>query len=421
MRIADIIEATLKRGMAKYKAAERGGEVTDWEALIRKWDAETKFALAYTHMIEAKPGESLNFPLHLLELSAEADFMLAQFVFGNCYEVGQGVSCDIEKAKYWWKKAAAQGLDDAVERLKEHGVDNADIEIKPVVTPPPPQTPPIQHKKKKPIGVAVILVTLVLVIMATAFLAGWVFGSQTNGTDESSISRLWSTILPTPDVPVSPPPQTSPSSESSITGAPTPVPPNSIETHHASNHVSPEPQGQNREVWKQLYIDFINENLDSFEWATFSLVYLNDDNIPELWVDTGIGPLGPFLCTVTDNELDYWWEGWHTNLSYIERENVFVISTSHSSIYLETDEVYAIQDGKFVLLHFGYYGIEDYQQAIMPDAEDLVTYFWDNIEVTELEYQNLLSTAFDSSRARSDFGTYKYDEFILILDGIDGS
>ena len=124
MKFEDVIMATVKSGQAKFEAAAKVNPATeDWEQAIGRWDAETKFALAYLHLSGAKPGESLKFPLHLLELSAKDGFMLAQFVLGNCHEAGSGVASgmprDIGKAKYWWEKAAKQGLDDARDRLAE--------------------------------------------------------------------------------------------------------------------------------------------------------------------------------------------------------------------------------------------------------------------------------------------------------------
>ena len=117
MRLSDIIEGTLARGMAKYKASEGQGE-GDLAQTLMKWDAETKFVLGYVDLAGAKPGDSPEFAIYLIEQSAEAGFMLAQFVIGNCYDEGYGVGRDFGKAKYWWKKAAAQGLDDAKEKLR---------------------------------------------------------------------------------------------------------------------------------------------------------------------------------------------------------------------------------------------------------------------------------------------------------------
>jgi hypothetical protein len=59
-------------------------------------------------------------------LLKKADFgnMLCQYNVGFCYETGRGVSCDINKAKEWYKKASEQYSDQAkkaLERLLSQG------------------------------------------------------------------------------------------------------------------------------------------------------------------------------------------------------------------------------------------------------------------------------------------------------------
>jgi len=117
MRFSNIIHDTISSGMAKYKAGEVKG-YDDPEQIMMKWDSETKFVIGYIDLAEAKPEDSLVFAVHLIEQSADEGFMLAQFVIGNCYDEGYGVSRDVSKAMFWWQKAADQGLDDSMEKLR---------------------------------------------------------------------------------------------------------------------------------------------------------------------------------------------------------------------------------------------------------------------------------------------------------------
>lgn len=48
-------------------------------------------------------------------LAAEQGHMYAQECLGRCYELGNGVEKDYSMAKYWYKKSAAQGNEDALE------------------------------------------------------------------------------------------------------------------------------------------------------------------------------------------------------------------------------------------------------------------------------------------------------------------
>ncbi|MCL2079209.1 MAG: hypothetical protein FWH17_05105 [Oscillospiraceae bacterium] len=118
MRFNDVIDKTFKRGLKKYKKLEgKGGNSTEYPDMIKKWDAETKFALGYMELVAAKSKEELGFPLDLLTRSANEGFWLAQYMLGNCYKEGHGVKKDENLARQWWEKAAAQGLDDAKEKL----------------------------------------------------------------------------------------------------------------------------------------------------------------------------------------------------------------------------------------------------------------------------------------------------------------
>ena len=117
MRLSDIIEKTVSSGMAKYKATEgKGGN--DPVQIMNMWDAETKFVLGYVDLSGKKQGESTDFPISLIKRSADEGFVLAQYIIGNCYDEGYGVSRDSDKAIYWWRKAAIQELDEAKEKVK---------------------------------------------------------------------------------------------------------------------------------------------------------------------------------------------------------------------------------------------------------------------------------------------------------------
>ena len=55
-------------------------------------------------------------------ISAENGFEIAQYLLGKCYETGIGVDeVDMGKAMYWYRKAAEQGEEKAIEKLKELG------------------------------------------------------------------------------------------------------------------------------------------------------------------------------------------------------------------------------------------------------------------------------------------------------------
>lgn len=50
--------------------------------------------------------------------AAEAGLAKAQYLLGTCYKEGWGVKKDIQKARYWYEKAAAQGHKEASNQLR---------------------------------------------------------------------------------------------------------------------------------------------------------------------------------------------------------------------------------------------------------------------------------------------------------------
>ena len=150
--------------------------------------------------------------------------------------------------------------------------------------------------------------------------------------------------------------------------------------------------------WKKLYIDYINDNPPSEpDMSSYALIYINDDAIPELWINFGIGFEGNVICTVSNGKLDVVSFSQY-GLSYIERQNLFVLHVGRMDNF--GDDVYRIQNGKFERLHKGNYGAED-NANVQLDAEGdpIYRYYWDGKEVSGKEYELSLSSAFDVSKA----------------------
>ena len=169
--------------------------------------------------------------------------------------------------------------------------------------------------------------------------------------------------------------------------------------------------------WKRLYIDYINDNPPSEpDMSSYSLIYINDDDIPELWINFGFSFEGNHLCTVSGGKLDVINFSQY-GLSYIERQNLFVINGGRMDIFY--DDVYRVQDGKFVRLHKGNYGVEDNTNVPL-DEEGLAIYryWWDGKEVSEKEYESALSSVFDASKAVApDENSYGADEIVSKIRG----
>jgi hypothetical protein len=156
------------------------------------------------------------------------------------------------------------------------------------------------------------------------------------------------------------------------------------------------------ESWRNLYVDYIKDNpaLDP-EWARYSLVYINDGDIPELLIDYGTGVEGAVLITVSGGKMEAV-NFSHGDMLYIERKNLCLIRGGHMDSYY--DKVYAIQDGGFVLLHKGEYGAEDNSRVQFDDEDNpIYQYFWNGKAVSKTGYERSLNSVFDVSNAVNPF------------------
>ena len=159
-----------------------------------------------------------------------------------------------------------------------------------------------------------------------------------------------------------------------------------------------EAQAADSSNWKKLYIDYINDNPPTEpDMSSYSLIHINDDDIPELWIDFGLGFEGDALCTVSDGKLDVLRFSQY-GLSYIERQNLFVVNGGRMDDY--NSDVYRIENGKFVRLYKGNYGAENNANVQYDaDGDPVYRYYWEGKEVSKKGYEQALSSVFDDSKA----------------------
>ena len=164
--------------------------------------------------------------------------------------------------------------------------------------------------------------------------------------------------------------------------------------------------------WKQAYLDYMaeNRNYDSFgnEITIYVLININDDAIPELYIDYMYTSDGSVLCTYADGEL-VTQDMWASGLSYLEGQNLFDETGGHMDEYW--DRVYKIEDGQFVMVADGEYGAED-NAHVQVDAygEPIYQYYWNNEKLdSETAYKNQLNRVFDTSKAINIWDESEYD------------
>ena len=160
---------------------------------------------------------------------------------------------------------------------------------------------------------------------------------------------------------------------------------------------------QSDDNWKKLYINYIKQNEKENDSSEYALVYIDEDDVPELIMDTNIMADGGEVCTVRGDKVQSL-PVWCYGISYIESENLFLESGGRMGEYFDT--VYTIENGEYKRVGEGTYGLEngnDYEYEQVEDAEKDYVYRWNGKEVSKKQYKKNLKNAFDASLAVSPY------------------
>lgn len=166
--------------------------------------------------------------------------------------------------------------------------------------------------------------------------------------------------------------------------------------------------------WQQSYIKIIQDIEPG--WQGYELIYLNEDEVPELvliGVDAATG------CRVYNYDDGMVYETQLNRLffSYIERENL--LCNAEGNMHHYYDIVYQIADGQMEAIAIGVYGVADNVNLEVDENGDLVyQYQWDGVEVSEEEYQQKLNAVYDTSKVRDGYEWgewYTLEEIVEVL------
>lgn len=165
-----------------------------------------------------------------------------------------------------------------------------------------------------------------------------------------------------------------------------------------------------KSIWKKLYIDYIEEKGQD-DTCQYQILYIDNDDIPELLVMGGSYAAGDDLCTVYNGQLNTIHVG-NYGVSYIPQKNLVCASHGHMDAY--DDTIYSIQNGQFVALHKGSYGAKDNAHVQFDETgKPIYQYYWDDREVSESEYKRELNAVFDKSLSLSPYTDLCTDSQII--------
>lgn len=163
------------------------------------------------------------------------------------------------------------------------------------------------------------------------------------------------------------------------------------------------------------YLDLLGK--DVANGFTYSLIYVDDDDIPELVIDSGYEAGGCIVLTFHDGVMDGW-QSSRLYFTYIERGNLICNSEGNMGHYY--DWVYTIRNGKWCYVDGGVYG--DPPDADRPQLDEngelIYVYRWGEEEevVSEEEYEECLKQVYPIEQQKRPQKYYILKDILSILE-----
>lgn len=160
--------------------------------------------------------------------------------------------------------------------------------------------------------------------------------------------------------------------------------------------------------WKTAYLDFISTIKDEF--PNYALVYIDNDNIPELYLNGISEATGDMVCSYKNGTVIYQQLGRTGGGSYIEKSGKFINQNGNmGNCY--TDPFELIESG-FVSPFYGSMSVT-YEELENGEYNEIYEYSIDGFIVSEDEYNAKIDAFFDFSQAkRLGENQVSYDEIV---------
>lgn len=178
----------------------------------------------------------------------------------------------------------------------------------------------------------------------------------------------------------------------STTKAPTTVP---------ATTKPPETEAPFSEPWRQAYADYAGK-ASKEGFVSFSLIYVDDDDIPELFLGGDCEATGERICTYKNGQIIEQNFPRLDGTSYIEKSGL--IENCYGNMGCYGMDLYRLNNGKFEIVHSGYY-----EEGYSSLGEVYVTCYLDGREVEKTELDSTFAGSFDTNRATFAFNGAEYD------------
>lgn len=163
--------------------------------------------------------------------------------------------------------------------------------------------------------------------------------------------------------------------------------------------------------WKKLYASYI-ANDDWCKSAAYSarLVYINNDNIPEIFIEGNCAASGNMLLSIYKGKVCSSYVDGHGGISYVHKKGIVYAYGGHMDNYY--DSMGKLVKGTLEYSVGGSYGAEDNANVkVDKNGYPIYKYYWGEKEVSKKTYNAKLKKAKGNYKYKA---TYDYEKMLTM-------
>ncbi len=169
--------------------------------------------------------------------------------------------------------------------------------------------------------------------------------------------------------------------------------------------------------WREAYVDYIKKNdyllnvrteYDYGGYFSYSLIYLDDNDIPELFISGDCEASGELLITFYNGRISEYHMS-RIGSQYIENSGLICSNNGHSDVYPFV--IAQLREGSFIRVASGVSMVEWDE-----NGNSTAQYEFEGESVTEEEYENRIREIFDYEQASYPNHPFDYDEMIAYIE-----
>ncbi len=166
-------------------------------------------------------------------------------------------------------------------------------------------------------------------------------------------------------------------------------------------------------TWQEAYAAYIERRYfhpTISEYVDYALIYVDDDEIPELYIFTGGMATGEFVVSFYDGHLGVMNRG-RIGLHYMEHGGLLYSYSGNMGFY--PCNIYMLEKGEFSEIGTGWW-------KETGDGENIkFDYFWEGVPVTENECKTRIAELIDMSACVEPEELYTKEEILEILENYE--